>query len=175
MSDILKHILVGDMLGKASANSHNRLAGNIVTAFSLGVVSHAVMDMVEPDYTINWFNKTEISRDIPYLLFQLSGISLFALITRKEKKRNSSYVYLLRIAAIIGAIIPDIIDGIYSIINPSAWYTGQLIFPWHRARTNQAHELMSMWSTMLLTCVFFICNYISIPLYRLLLKKSKSI
>lgn len=174
MSDLFKHVLVGDILGRISASTHNNLTGNIITAFSLGIASHAVMDMLEPDYTANWFNKSELIHDIPYILFQISGISWFAHGIYKEKHNGNKHIFLLRIIAIIGAIIPDIIDGIYSIINPSAWYAGQLLFPWHRVRPHQSQELMSMWTTMFLTGLLFVLHSLSVPIYKYFLNKTKT-
>ncbi|MFW6270445.1 MAG: hypothetical protein ACOC4G_10220, partial [Bacillota bacterium] len=41
-----------------------------------------------------------------------------------------------KLFSLMGAIIPDIIDGSYSLINPEAWYNGNLIFFWHRSNGN---------------------------------------
>jgi len=72
----------------------------------------------------------------------------------------------LRLAAIIGTVIADVIDGIYSILNPHAWYAGQLLFPWH-VRTWQVNP-MSMWSTTALTYPVLALRYLLTPTWFLI-------
>lgn len=162
MSDLLKHILVGDLIGSLAATESKKNM-RIASVFSLGVLSHAIMDMAEPDFTVNWFNPLELRRATPFLGFQAGGI-LFILRNTFKETRGDSHALKLRLAAIIGAVIPDIIDGIYSIINPTAWYTGRLLCPWH-INTWQKNP-MSMLATATISSVGLLMRYLLPPLFR---------
>ena len=157
MSDLLKHVVVADSIG-VMLNASERKTSNIVVAFTLGVASHALMDTAEPDYTVNWFGATQWGVTAPFLLFQTGGIILVLRSVLLESRGNRRE-FRLRMAAIIGGIIPDIIDGVYSVLNPHAWYAGQLLLPWHN-RTWQVNP-MSMWATSALTLVVLIIRYLS--------------
>lgn len=165
MSDILKHVVVGDLIGCMAASSKNRVHNNLGTAFALGVLSHAVLDMSEPDYTVNWFSPTALTSSTPFLGFQFAGVGLAFKMLGKNTRDNPRAL-MIRTAAISGAVIPDIIDGIYSVLNPNAWYSGQLLFPWHVA-TYQVNP-MSMWSTTLLSAMLLLLRYLTLPLYKLM-------
>jgi hypothetical protein len=168
VSDLIKHVLVGDMIGSFAANSENKFFHKTYTVFTLGVISHALMDMAEPDYTVNWFNQAQLGNASPFLALQGGG-TFFVLKTMLHSTKKNHLARKLRIAAIIGAVIPDVIDGIYSLINPSAWYTGQLICPWHNANFNKMPwhiNLMSMWATTLLSAGFIFLRYYSKPFIR---------
>jgi len=168
MSDLIKHVLVGDMIGSFAANSEHKFFHKTYTVFTLGVISHALMDISEPDFTVNWFNQGQLGNAAPFLALQGGG-TFFVLKTMLHSTKKNPLARKLRIAAIIGAVIPDVIDGIYSLINPSAWYTGQLICPWHNASYNRMPwhvNLMSMWATTLLSAGLIFVRYCSIPFIR---------
>lgn len=157
MSDLLKHVVVADAIGVMLNTSQKRTA-NTATAFTLGVVSHAVMDIAEPDFTVNWFDSYQLGVAAPFLGFQVGGI-FFVLRMVFAETRGDSRAFRLRMAAIIGAVIPDVIDGIYAVLNPQAWFAGQLIFPWH-TRTWQVNP-MSMWATSALSLLVLSIRYMS--------------
>ncbi len=157
MSDLLKHVIVADSIG-VMLNASDKKISNVGSAFALGVVSHAVMDMVEPDYTVNWFDSYQLGLAAPFLTFQTGGM-IFVIRTMLSETRGDPRGFRLRIAAIIGSVIPDIIDGIYSLMNPHAWFAGRLLFPWHN-RTWQVNP-MSMWATSALTLVVLAVRYLS--------------
>ncbi len=163
MSDLLKHILVGDLIGSLAANVESNQITSLASVFSLGVLSHAIMDMAEPDFTVNWFNPLELKKSSPFLGFQTGGI-LFVLRNTFKETRGDSHALKLRLAAIMGAVIPDIIDGIYSIINPTAWYSGRLLCPWH-INTWQKNP-MSMLATAAISSVGLLARYLLPPLFR---------
>jgi len=161
VSDILKHIVVADSIGIGLHSSSKPIYNNISTAFFLGVASHAIMDIAEPDFTVNWFNPVQLRSASPFLGIQAGGI-IFVLRVLFRETRNDRRAFLLRMAAIIGAVIPDIIDGIYAILNPHAWYSGQLLFPWH-TRTWQINP-MSMWATTFLSLCVLAGRFLILPL-----------
>lgn len=163
MSDLLKHILVGDVIGRLAADSENRSVNSLASVFSLGVLSHAIMDMCEPDFTVNWFNPTELQKATPFLAFQTGGISFLLRNTFRETRGNPRALKL-RLAAIAGAVIPDIVDGIYAVLNPQAWYSGRLLCPWH-INTWQVNP-MSMWATACISSVCTLFRFLIPPLYR---------
>jgi len=153
----LKHVVVADSIG-VMLNASGRKMGNLGSAFALGVASHAVMDLAEPDYTVNWFDSYYLGQAAPFLGFQVGGI-VFVLRMVFAETRGNPRGFRLRMAAIVGAVIPDVIDGVYAIFNPHAWYSGQLLFPWHN-RTWQVNP-MSMWATSALTLLLLVLRYLS--------------
>ena len=60
VSDLLKHMVVADSIGVMMSASEKKMMSNVGTAFALGVASHAVMDLAEPDYTVNWFDAHQL-------------------------------------------------------------------------------------------------------------------
>ncbi len=164
MSDILKHVVVADSIGTTLYDSSGRWGGP-GTAFCLGIASHAVMDMLEPDFTVNWFNPGDLQSATPFLGVQAGGLAfmLQKLLCRKSEPRMRLYV---RLAAIIGAVLPDVIDGIYALLNPCAWYSGRMLFPWH-SRTRQTSP-MPMWATSLLTLCVLLLRFALEPIIFLL-------
>ncbi len=157
MSDLLKHVIVGDAIGVLLSGSDGK-ASNIGTAFALGVASHAVMDTAEPDFTVNWFNSQEFGLAGPFIAFQAGGL-VFVFKMLLAETRGDPKAFRLRIAAIVGSVIPDVIDGVYSVINPHAWYAGQLLLPWHN-RTWQVNP-MPWWATTILSLALLMVRYLS--------------
>jgi|SRR6056297_2627144 len=160
MSDMVKHVIVGDMLGTLSAYFNKPIINNSVFAFGLGFISHAVLDYTENDYVVNWFNKSEFTAALPFLIFQITVTAILLWVFIYNNKKYSSEYTRLRIIAVIGAISPDLIDALYSTINPAAWYNGQLIFPWHSLQAGSDKFIMSMYTTMAITVVFIITRYL---------------
>jgi len=76
MSDLIKHVLVGDMIGSFAANSEHKFFHKTYTVFTLGVISHALMDISEPDFTVNWFNQAQLGNAAPFLALQGGGTFL---------------------------------------------------------------------------------------------------
>lgn len=160
MSDLLKHILVADVIGSMVAGWKGRHA-TMATAFGLGIFSHAIMDLSEPDFTVNWFHSQQLKEATPFLGLQATGMA-FVLRTMVKETRGDFRALKLRSAAIVGAVLPDVIDGIYALINPRAWYAGQMLFPWH-VLTWQVNP-MSMWATSLISGALMGARYIIYPL-----------
>ncbi|MGM0445989.1 MAG: hypothetical protein ACQEQH_06230 [Bacillota bacterium] len=160
MSDTVKHVIAGDMIGTILAYFDNPLINNSFAAFSLGFGSHAVLDLIENDYVVNWFNISELIYALPFVIFQITAAVVLLWVFVYNNRKYSSKYTKLRITAVFGAIVPDIIDGVYSIINPAAWYEGNLIFPWHSIDVGSKDIVMSMYMTMLITIIFIIMRYL---------------
>jgi len=160
MSDMVKHVIVGDMIGTISAYFNKPIINNSVFAFGLGFISHAILDYTENDYVVNWFNKSEFTAALPFLIFQITVTAILLWVFIYNNRKYSSEYTKLRIIAVIGAISPDLIDALYSTINPAAWYSGQLIFPWHSLQAGSEKFIMSMYTTMAITIVFIITRYL---------------
>lgn len=160
MSDILKHVIVGDLIGCVGANAEHPAINNPGSVFALAVMSHAVMDVSEPDYTVNWFNAMALREAAPFLGIQSVGLG-FVLGVFVRNTRNNPRAFWLRLTGIVGAVIPDVIDGVYAVLNPQAWYAGRLLFPWHTL-TWQVN-VMSMWSTSLLSLILLGVRYLTLP------------
>ncbi len=108
---LIGHIAAGVICSKASP----------AVAFISGVGSHAAMDYLLPEYR-GW----PPSRNKLWWAWQATGSALFLY-----------YTMPWALWGIIGAVLPDIIDGVYALINPQAWQKGTLLCPWHRARTQR--------------------------------------
>ncbi|MFW5998939.1 MAG: hypothetical protein ACOCP5_04215 [Halanaerobiaceae bacterium] len=159
MSDMLKHVVVADMLGEVSAYSNLSWLNNRAIAFITGFLSHIVLDYIDNEFVVNWFNIPQLRLAIPFLIFQLLFVIIIIhTIYYNSRKRVSRYSHL-RICFIIGAVIPDIIDGIYTLFSPQAWYTGTLLFPWHRIG-DKTGDPMSMYNTILISSIFVIIRYV---------------
>lgn len=83
----------------------------------VGIGSHAAMDYLLPEFR-GWPPR----RHWPWWLWQAVG----------------SIILLCRgwpwaIWGIAGSVLPDLVDGAYSLLRPQAWQTGRLLCPWHRA------------------------------------------
>ncbi len=161
LSDLLKHVIVGDLIGCVGANSERRALNNPGTVFALAVMSHAVMDVSEPDYTVNWFNAMALKEAAPFLGIQSVGIG-FVLATFVRNTQDNPRAFWLRLTGIVGAVIPDVIDGVYAVLNPQAWYAGRMLLPWHTL-TWQVN-VMSMWSTSLLSVILLGARYLTLPI-----------
>lgn len=160
MSDTVKHVIVGDMIGTILAYFDNPVLNNPFTAFSLGFASHALLDNIENDFVVNWFNFSELRYALPFVMFQIMAAIILVWIFIYNNRKYSSTYTTMRISAVVGAIIPDIIDGVYSILNPAAWYEGQLLFPWHSIDVGAQDKIMSMHITMIITVAFIIMRFL---------------
>ena len=160
MSDMVKHVIIGDILGTISAYFNKPIINNCVFAFGLGFLSHAVLDNIENDYVVNWFNKNELIDALPFIIFQITVTAILLWIFIYNNRKYSSEYTKLRIIAVIGAISPDLIDALYSVIYPAAWYSGKLIFPWHSLQVGSKNFIMSMYATMAITVIFIIARYL---------------
>lgn len=169
MSDTVKHVIVGDMIGTILAYFDNPIINNPFTAFSFGFASHALLDNLENDFVVNWFNISELRYALPFVMFQIIAAIILVWIFIYNNRRYSSKYTTMRISAVVGAIIPDIIDGFYSILNPAAWYEGQLLFPWHSIDVGAQDKIMSMHITMIITVIFIIMRFL---FYKYIIKKS---
>ena len=94
-----------------------RHAGSPATALIVGIASHAAMDYLLPEFR-GW----PIKQHWPWWTWQAVG----------------SIILLCRgwpwaLWGIAGAVLPDLVDGAYSLLQPQAWQRGTLICPWHRA------------------------------------------
>ncbi|MFW5787265.1 MAG: hypothetical protein ACOCV3_03260, partial [Halanaerobiales bacterium] len=86
---------------------------------------------MDNEFVVNWFNFQELKYALPFLAVQisLSLVVLWLIFSphRFPRVKNRK----LRIFFLIGGVLPDLIDGVYALVNPQAWYNGQLLFPWH--------------------------------------------
>ncbi len=113
------HIAVGDYLGEQSQTK--------VEAFLLGVASHAVLDSLpRHQYVVNWQNAQSLRKDMDVLL--LDGV--LSLTRTLEAVRSGDET---RLWGVIGAVMPDIVDGLYALHCRECWMRGELLLPWHQS------------------------------------------
>ena len=117
---LIGHIAAGAVISKVAPPA---------VSFGLGVASHAVMD-----YTLQEYRGWPLLKHWPWWVWQcICSIIL---------------LYHFGLSwALLGAVVPDIIDGVYSLINPQAWHRGDLLCPWHRAGAEIWKRDMSWAST----------------------------
>lgn len=130
---LIGHIAAGAAISKVAPPA---------VSFGLGMASHAVMD-----YTLQEYRGWPPLKHWPWWAWQ--GICSITLLYRF----GLSW-------ALLGAVVPDIIDGVYSLINPQAWHRGDLLCPWHRASNSKdlSWPLTLMWEAILI--------YIAVVVFR---------
>ncbi|HEX6971197.1 MAG TPA: hypothetical protein VF234_03175 [Limnochordia bacterium] len=108
------HVGVGKLIGRYSRTP--------AEAFVLGFLSHAVLDTVVHDPVVDWQTPGALARQAGYIGSE-AGLSLFLIqgMTAREWW------------GVLGSVAPDLIDGLYSLAHPEAWWRGELLLPWHRA------------------------------------------
>jgi hypothetical protein len=82
------------------------------------MLGHAAMDMLLPEYR-PW----PPCDNLPILARE--AVASYVLL-REVCKREER-------AGVLGQLAPDIVDGVYSLLNPAAWQSGRLLRPWHQA------------------------------------------
>ena len=101
-------------------------------AFYAGITSHAAMDMLLPEYR-PWPPGDNIA------IIAWETVASYVLLREAYKREER--------AGVLGRLAPDIVDGVYSLLNPAAWQTGKLLCPWHRAGAEIWKRDMSWAST----------------------------
>jgi hypothetical protein len=125
----------GDFLGEIAAQLYkNQQLHPAIPAALAGFASHALLDRVDADYTPDWTawvdNPDALKADLPYIAAQLVGAASEVYSLTQEDDPTTRWA---RVAGVVGAVLPDIIDGIYSVVNPEAWKKGDLLLPFHDA------------------------------------------
>mgnify|MGYP001163399722 FL=1 len=87
-------------------------------AFGAGMLGHAAMDYLLPKYR-PW----PPGDNIPIIAWE--AVASYVLLREAYKREEK--------AGVLGQLAPDVVDGVYSLLNPQAWQRGTLICPWHRA------------------------------------------
>lgn len=100
---------------------------SILLAVALGFVTHAILDLL-----INEFKGWPPTRYWLWYVTQVIAVTVLIVLSPP-----------LAVWAIIGCLLPDIIDGVYGfLINKAAWMRGDLLFWFHRPR--KASRTMSI-------------------------------
>lgn len=81
---------------------------------------------------------SEALKDAGYVAIELSGIVAKIVEVCREE---DSHTREMRIAGIIGSVLPDVIDGIYSILRPEEWQKGNLLIPFHKAQPGPRQDM----------------------------------
>ena len=134
MSDLIKHVLIGEVIGESLYRVNNSFFNNRFTAFTAGLSSQIIMDYLDNEFVVNWFNLKAFNTQALFYLFFETFITLFIIYHIYQKKSKNPPLFQLKLFAISGAVVPDIIDAGYALIKPQAWYNGDLIFFWHRSK-----------------------------------------
>jgi hypothetical protein len=142
MSDPLVHTMVGDWIGETVTRLPDQRLNKGFLAAVLAFGSHAWLDKVDQDYTPNWVawrtDAEQLRKDLPYIALQIIGLATTLISIFQEKDKQ---VMQTRLAGVLGALAPDIIDGVYAYLNPQAWQKGDLLLPWHRPSKEVKQEL----------------------------------
>jgi hypothetical protein len=133
----------------ATASILSFLTNIPVVGFIIGFLSHIILDILEPqEYKIN-FTKVNNDKDI-IMLEVLLSLALF------YYSLGNIVIFL----TVIGGILPDLIDGILSIIDRSRYQKGKHLFWFHRS--NGEELTMSKRKTMILSIILTIITFIFI-------------
>ncbi|MDI6872108.1 MAG: hypothetical protein QME79_12345 [Bacillota bacterium] len=114
---------------RAAPPSVHVLAAEMITtddmtparAFFVGVATHALLDATVQERVWDW-TSAEANRGNLGAVF--SEAVLLCLAYSRPMTRAQRW-------AVVGALLPDVIDGLWSLSNPAAWEAGLLIIPWH--------------------------------------------
>nr|AGF93376.1 membrane protein [uncultured organism] len=134
MSDLIKHVLIGEVLGESLSSSKFSFLNNEFTAFSTGLSSQIIMDYIDNEFVVNWFNFQQFTPEVIFYIFFQAVITFLIIKNILDYRKKDYHKFKLKVYSISGAVLPDVIDGIYSIFKPGAWYNGNLIFFWHRSK-----------------------------------------
>ncbi|MGE5623678.1 MAG: hypothetical protein ACM3UP_01480 [Methanocella sp.] len=107
------HVLAAEMIADDSMTP--------ARAFFVGVASHALLDATVEERVWDWTSRDAWRRNAGAVF---SEAALLTLAYSRPMTRAQKW-------AVVGALLPDVIDGLYSLRNPSAWEAGLLIVPWH--------------------------------------------
>ncbi len=111
-----------------------------IIGFVIGFISHAVLDSLpQQQYQFNLFKPDK---------FIVAIESLIIVIMIYVIKGNT-----VLIMSFTGAVIPDIIDGLLSIINKNRYKTGNHLFFFHKLKGQTSR---SRKQTIILSLVFFL-------------------
>ena len=122
-----------------------RLTGIPILGFLIGLISHAILDSIEPqEYSINAFKP---DKDILFIEFILSSLLICL-----------AWGNTLILYSILGGILPDIIDGFLSLIDKSRYMSGNHLFWFHKANSNIKE--MSKEKTIIISIILFIVTLI---------------
>jgi hypothetical protein len=153
MSDTLTHIAIADLCGKAVSSLKKPLL-----AFLIGLLSHGVLDVTDNDYTLNISSYEAFKKDTDYVCLQVSGICYKVYDIFSDQDRNR---FNCRLAAVLGSLTPDLIDGFYIYLYPEKWHSGQLLFPFHKPVSifKQQTKSISMLKTTMITIASVQINF----------------
>lgn len=149
MSDLLTHVSVADILGKILYTVKKPFI-----VFLIGCLSHGILDIVDNEHYINISKGASLSSEIDFIAFETSGLLIKAHDIFRDENISKRQI---RIAAVFGALAPDIIDGIYSLIHPEKWQHGELLFPFHRYvhKDKPSSKLSTMNKAVIVTLISF--------------------
>lgn len=120
----------------ATARILSKLTAIPILSIIIGFISHIILDSIEPqEYKINVFKP---DKDI--LVIEVF-VSLILLISARN--------YYI----IIGALLPDITDGILTLINRDRYYSGEHLFWFHKSNNQKT---MSKKMTIMLSILLLI-------------------
>ena len=111
---LAQHVIVGDWLAQQVDTPWQ--------AFAVGFISHAVLDYLPVQQAV-----VDPFKPHEYGLFWGEIIIAIWVLSDAVECRKRTW-------GIIGALTPDIIDGVMTVIAPDRWQRGEHLFPWHRSR-----------------------------------------
>jgi len=130
-----QHLIVVDYIGECAESPQQ--------AFLVGLGSHVILDYIRP-YKFDIFALDGSEQDI----ITLEGLVSSYLVISNWNNVNKRWAY-------IGAMAPDIIEGILVLNDPQRWQRGENFFPWHQYN---GRESMTKTQTMGMTVTLFALN-----------------
>lgn len=109
----------------------------------LGLLTQILLDYIIHERVVNWQDPRCLYR---CRWFLVAEIALMVVVLTQVRGRAWW--------AVAGALLPDVIDMLYSLSRPQAWMRGQLLVWWHR--TYVPEKRMSAWLTAVVAAVFVV-------------------
>lgn len=140
-ADWISHVSTGGLLGFLFPNFCPWL---IPVAIIIGFISHWILDILFIEFSPFPLRKY-------WWWVTLQGAFAICLLY--------STAFTLTFWTIVGSLLPDIIDGIYSAFNPEAWRQGKLLIWFHRSNGEQQETIKlksNIFMALALAIIYFL-------------------
>lgn len=126
-----EHVTIESFINEAVVSSDNPLIKNELVAFMMGVAQHEVLDLVINERPVNmqridFEHIDKLKSEAPTLFMNVVGIGVTLWRTLKKYSEDKDKEKLrIRLAGLLGAVTPDLLEGIRLILLPDGKKTWQ--------------------------------------------------
>lgn len=126
-----EHTIIQSFINDVVASSKNPAVNNELVAFLMGVAQHEVLDLVVNERPVNmqridFEHIDRMKSEAPTLFFNVVGIgvSLWRTLKRYSEEKDKEKLRV-RLAGLLGAVTPDLLEGIRLVLLPDGRQTWQ--------------------------------------------------